>query len=113
MDKQDKLEIKELMLETIEASLSSQLKAVRKLRGGSKPNDIQKKRTSQVSIAIDVLRSTQRPLHITELIETIKQRFGITVERDSLVSSLTKKLSTIDTLRRTARNTFEIIEAKK
>jgi hypothetical protein len=103
-------DIKDTILSTIEASLDAQLRAVRRLRKGEKPEAKQsrKSRTSQVDMAYDVLKNSGEPLHITDLLERIRSAFGIAVDRDSLVSSLAKKISRGDRFVRTERNTFAI-----
>jgi hypothetical protein len=101
-------DIKDTILSTIEASLDAQLRAVRRLRQGEKPETkpSRKSRLSQVDMAYDVLKKVGAPLHITDLLERIHSAFGIRVDRDSLVSSLTKKVSNGDRFVRTERNTF-------
>jgi hypothetical protein len=101
-------DIKDTILSTIEASLDAQLRAIRRLRQGEKPEakPSPKSRLSQVDMAYDVLRKVGAPLHVTELLERIHAAFGIRVDRDSLVSSLTKKVSHGDRFVRTERNTF-------
>jgi hypothetical protein len=101
-------DIKDTILSTIEASLDAQLRAVRRLRQGEKPEAklSRKSRLSQVDMAHDVLRKVGAPLHITDLLERIHSAFGVRVDRDSLVSSLTKKVAHGDRFVRTERNTF-------
>jgi hypothetical protein len=101
-------DIRDTILSTIEASLDAQLRAVRRLRKGEKPEAKQsrKSRLSQVNMAYDVLKKADGPLHITDLLDRINSAFGIRVDRDSLVSSLAKKISHGDRFVRTERNTF-------
>jgi hypothetical protein len=101
-------DIRDTILSTIEASLDAQLRAVRRLRKGEKPEAKQsrKSRLSQVDMAYDVLEKANEPLHITDLLDRIHSTFGIGVDRDSLVSSLAKKISRGDRFVRTERNTF-------
>jgi hypothetical protein len=101
-------DIRDTILSTIEASLDAQLRAVRRLRKGEKPEakPARKPRLSQVDMAYDVLRKADRPLHIADLLERMHAAFGVRVDRDSLVSSLTKKISHGDRFIRTERNTF-------
>ena len=103
-------DIKETILSTIEASLDAQLRAVRRLRKGEKPEakSSRKSRLSQVDMAYDVLKKADKPLHIADLLERIHSAFGIRVDRDSLVSSLAKKISRGDRFVRTERNTFSL-----
>jgi DNA-directed RNA polymerase delta subunit len=57
-------------------------------------------------MAYDVLKKAGQPLHITDLLERIHSAFGVRVDRDSLVSSLAKKIAHGDRFVRTERNTF-------
>jgi len=103
-------DVKDTILSTIEASLDAQLRAVRRLRKGERPEVRQsrKSRLSQVDMAYDVLKKADGPLHITDLLQRIQSAFGVRVDRDSLVSSLAKKISRGDRFVRTQRNTFAL-----
>jgi hypothetical protein len=103
-------DVKDTILSTIEASLDAQLRAVRRLRKGERPEVRQsrKSRLSQVDMAYDVLKKADGPLHITDLLQRIQSAFGVRVDRDSLVSSLAKKISRGDRFVRTERNTFAL-----
>jgi hypothetical protein len=57
-------------------------------------------------MAYDVLKKARAPLHIAELLGRIETTFGQPVDRDSLVSSLTKKVARGDRFLRTDKNTF-------
>lgn len=105
-------ELKDLILETIETSLDAQLRAVRRLRKGSPPKDTlpPSKRLSQVDMAYDILRKSRSPLHVSELLDRIRASFGVSVDRESLVSSLSKKIARGDRFLRTAKNTFAVRE---
>ena len=103
-------DLKESILSIFEASLDAQLRAVRRLRqsdaGPSRP--ARKKGLSQVDMAYDVLKKARAPLHVSALLERIHAAFGVTVDRESLVSSLTKKVARQDRFVRTAKNTFSL-----
>ncbi len=100
-------DLKDSVLSIFEASLDAQLRAVRRLRHGeTAPAPRSRKGRSQVDMAYDVLKKADVPLHITDLLERIHSAFGVRVDRDSLVSSLTKKVSHGDRFVRTERNTF-------
>ena len=45
---------------------------------------------SQMSIIFDVLSAAQTPLHITKIISKAKEMFNVDIDRDSIVSALTK-----------------------
>ena len=98
------------ILTIFEASLDAQLRAVRRLRQGdpSAPRPSRKKGLSQVDMAFDVLKKARSPLHVSLLLDRIHTAFGVTVDRESLVSSLTKKVARHDRFLRTAKNTFAL-----
>ena len=108
-------DIRDTILSTIEASLDAQLRAVRRLRKGenaeAKPS--RKSRLSQVDMAYDVLKKADEPLHITDLLDRIHSAFDLRVDRDSLVSSLAKKISRGDRFVRIERNTFALRKERK
>lgn len=103
-------ELKDLILEAIEGSLDAQLRAVRRLRKGSPPTaeSISSSRLSQVDMAYDILNKSRSPLHISELLTRIEASFDIRVDRESLVSSLSKKIARGDRFVRTGKNTFAL-----
>ncbi len=69
-----------------------------------------KKRTSNIDIVLDVLQSARRPLHVTEIIDLVKQGHGIEISRDSIVSALLKKVHAGQGVVRTGPNTFATVE---
>jgi hypothetical protein len=103
-------EMKDLILSVFEASLEAQLRAVRRLRQGEPEvaGPRQRKGLSQVDMAFDILRKARTPLHISDLLERIQTQFGVTVDRESLVSSLTKKMARGDRFLRPEKNTFAL-----
>jgi hypothetical protein len=103
-------DLKESILSVFEASLEAQLRAVRRLRQGDSPaaRPAHEKGRSQVDMAYDVLKKARAPLHISDLLDRIHASFGVSVDRESLVSSLTKKVARQDRFLRTAKNTFAL-----
>jgi hypothetical protein len=100
-------DLEDSILSIFEASLDAQLRAVRRLRHGetaAAPRS--RKGPYQVDMAYDVLKKAHTPLHVSELLARIRSSFGITVDRESLVSSLTKKVARQDRFLRTGKNTF-------
>ena len=59
-------------------------------------------------MAYDVLKKARSPLHVSELLARIQSSFGVTVDRESLVSSLSKKVARQDRFLRTGKNTFSL-----
>jgi hypothetical protein len=102
-------DVKDVVLSAIEASLDAQLRAVRRLRKeGKVPLEEREPRLSQVDMAYNILRKAGSPLHISELLDRLEAAFGVRVDRESLVSSLTKKIARGDRFVRTAANTFSV-----
>jgi hypothetical protein len=103
-------ETKDLILSVFEASLEAQLRAVRRLRQGEpsiaklRPN----KGLSQVDMAFDILKKARSPLHVSVILDRIQTQFGQTIDRESLVSSLTKKVARGDRFLRPQKNTFSL-----
>ena len=103
-------ETKDLILSVFESSLEAQLRAVRRLRQGEPPaaDPRRRKGLSQVEMAADILEKARSPLHIRDILDRIQARFGVTVDRESLVSSLTKKVARGDRFLRPEKNTFAL-----
>jgi hypothetical protein len=59
-------------------------------------------------MAIDILRKARKPLHISEILAQIKNKHKISLDRESLVSAIVKKVHRHQGLNRTAPNTFEL-----
>jgi len=61
-------------------------------------------------MAFDVLAKARSPLHVSEILARIRAQFGVAVERDSLVSALSKKVARGERFRRPGKNTFAVLE---
>ena len=87
-------DLKDSILSIFEASLEAQLRAVRRLREGSPDPAPPRPRASlsQVDMAFDILKKARAPLHVSELLDRIHSTFHVAVDRESLVSSLTREL---------------------
>jgi len=103
-------ETKDLILGVFEASLDAQLRAVRRLRHGEPSAAKRRPRTglSQVNLAFDILKKARSPLHVSQILDRIQAQFGVTIDRESLVSSLSKKVARGDRFLRPAKNTFAL-----
>lgn len=103
-------ETRDLILSVFEASLEAQLRAVRRLRHGETvpAEPCPRKGLSQVDMAFDILKKARIPLHVSEILDRINTQFGVTVDRESLVSSLTKKVARNDRFLRPEKNTFSL-----
>ncbi len=102
--------IPEWFLSFYEKVLESQLRTVRQLKS-PKPKKTREKKNggmSNMDMALDILRRTQRPLHVSEIITEVKAKHGVELDRESLVSALVKKVHRHQGLSRTAPNTFRV-----
>jgi hypothetical protein len=105
-------EIPEWFLSFYESLILAQLRAVRQLKT-PKPQRVKRaegKSMSNISMALDILQQAQKPLHISEIIAQIKTKYSVTLDRESLVSALVKKVHRHQGVSRSAPNTFEIKE---
>lgn len=107
-------DVRQILLQTLEDSLQAQLTAVRRLRkagaarADAPPAARRGQRRSHISIVLDILQAAGRPLHITEIIAAAQKRFHQKLDRESLVSALTKRLARDERFARTAPNTFAL-----
>jgi hypothetical protein len=56
-----------------------------------------------------ILSQADQPLPIEEIITRARKQYGRQLRRESLVSALTKKVLDQNTFRRTAPNTFDLL----
>ena len=86
----------------------SKLKIINRFQKAVEPKP--KKRTSKIEIAENVLRIAGRPLHVSEIIHLADRDFQVTLDRDSIVSAILKKVTAGKSFVRTAPNTFALKE---
>jgi hypothetical protein len=67
-----------------------------------------KKRTSNIDIVHNVLKTAGHPLHIADIIKMAEQDYQVNLNRDSIVSAILKKINAGQTFIRTAPNTFAL-----
>jgi hypothetical protein len=110
VDEKDKQVWRDTLLETVEAALDAQLRAVRRLRAGKEPKPRGRRREgmSQVDYVEDILRRAGKELHVVEILEGVARVHQVEIDRESLVSALTKKVERGDRFVRTAPNTFAL-----
>jgi len=102
-------QIRDILLSTTEEMLEAQLKAVRSLIDKRKPGKTStKKGMSQIDMTYAILHDAGQPLHVTRIIERISDRYGITPDRESLVSSLSKRIARADRFIRVGPNLFAL-----
>jgi hypothetical protein len=100
--------IREAILDAMSESLEAQLRAVRRLRGGDEAKERGERSMSQADMAYDILMRARKPLHVTEIIDRIEKVHGARLDRESLVSALSKRVAREDRFVRTDRNTFAV-----
>ena len=61
-----------------------------------------------MDMAFDILRKARTPLHVREILSRMEATFKVSVDRESLVSSLTKKVARGDRFTRPEKNTFAL-----
>jgi hypothetical protein len=105
-------EIEAAVLRAFEVSLEAQLRAVKRLRSGPPEAKPARKGTAQIDMVHDVLRRAGKPLHISEIIERVQKQHGFKLERESIVSTLVKKLNRGDRFMRTDKNVFALKEVE-
>lgn len=108
-------DIRQALLEVEEIKLKAQLRAIREaMKGESVPAlDDNEKRISQVEYVYQLLKSERKPLHVSEIIIKCKDKFGVELYRESIVSALLKKVNRMDRFIKTDRNTFGLSEHRE
>jgi hypothetical protein len=102
-------EIKETILDAMIVGLEAQAGALRRLRRA--PEGVKPRRRigmSQVDFVQDILARAGKPLHIDQIIAQVKQVHGQSIERESIVSALSKKVARADRFVRVDKNTFAL-----
>ena len=111
----DRDEARTTVLRTMETVLELELRAVRQALG---EEDVPARRTrrrgarrqSIVDQSVRILTDESRPLHVTELVGLLRERFGRVTDRDSVSSALAKKARQGLLLRQTAPATFGLLQ---
>jgi hypothetical protein len=102
------------LIEILESVSKAQLQALRRLRrsparGEPPTSGVRSKRMSHISMVHDILRSARGPLHISEILTLIAKRYGVTLDRESVVSALAKRVARKDRFVRAGANTFALL----
>ena len=105
---------KQLILKNMETVLELELRSIRQALGRDEPqiSAIRQKgrrRKSLVDLCVKILTDEQRSVHINELIELLRERYGRVTDRDSLSSALAKKAKLGVSVRRVSPATFELL----
>ena len=105
----EKKDVEDAIIGAMIVSLEAQAGALRRLRRGAKaPVKRIRVGMSHVDLAQDILERAGKPLHVEDIIERIKKVHERPIDRESLVSALSKKVARADRFVRTGRNTFAL-----
>jgi len=99
-------ELRNTILNIIEESLAAQLRAIRRLQDRRPAEPPTEKSMSQLDMVYDILQKAGKELHITEILSRIQSVYGVQLDRESLVSALTKKVHRQDRFVRSGKNIF-------
>ena len=102
----EKDEIEAAVLHALEVSLEAQLRAVKRLRTAPREPKAASKRTSQIGMVHDILKRAGQPLHVSDIMERVEKLHGVKLDRESIVSTLTKKVNRGDRFVRPDKNVF-------
>lgn len=107
MDSNEFKNIVKFQEELLKAQLKVVRNVIRELDGDSVAKErAYRKGRSKISVVKDILLSAQQPLHISEIIRRATERFNTVLDRESMVSALTKKVKRGDIFVRIKPNTF-------
>lgn len=106
------------LLEVLEAISKAQLRTIRRLRLSPKTKrkgDAVEgtRRISSMEMVYDILKRESSPVHITDILAAVKKRFGVELDRESVVSAISKRVARQDRFMRTAPNTFALIPERE
>ena len=105
---EDNTSIEQAVLNAFEIALEAQLRAIRRAKAGKAPEPSPEKRTSQLDMVYDVLRRAGKPLHVSEILDRVEKQHGQRLDRESIVSSLVKKIARGQRFVRTDKNVFTL-----
>ena len=105
---EDKNPIEQAVLNAFEIALDAQLRAIRRIKSKGSVKPAKEKRTSQIDMVHDVLRRSGKPLHVSEILDRVEKLHGPRLDRESIVSSLVKKIARGERFVRTDKNVFAI-----
>jgi predicted transcriptional regulator len=88
--------------------LGAQLKAINELLQQFSP--VKVKRKTQTEMVYDILNDVDNSLHIKEIISLVKQKYNVELDRETIVSSIAKKIAKGIVFKRVAPNTYDLIE---
>ena len=101
MELKNYLTVKQKLFET-------QLKTIRELQQQFYPAKKEKK--TQVEMVFDILIDAEKSLHIKEIIYRVGKKYNIDLDRETIVSSIAKKIAKGVLFKRVAPNTYDLLE---
>jgi len=111
-------EIRETILKTLETLFELQLRSVRQLLGEEDVPTIKQRkkgvrRKSLVDSCVNILTSENRPLHVNQLVDLLRERYGRITDRDTISSALAKKVRQGVLVKQTGPATFALLKTEK
>jgi hypothetical protein len=103
MDLSEWVKLKE---ELLKAQLSVVRGYLRSEEGEARGKHSRSQSTSQMSMITDILSAAGEPLHVSEIIRRATEQYGVTLDRESMVSAMSKKVKKGVIFIRTGPNTF-------
>ena len=101
------------LLDIFESLLRAQLNTIKQLKKGAglieKETPLEK-RMSHMEMVYDILYQANKSLHVNDIIVAAKSRFGIELDKESVVSALVKRVKRQDRFIKTGPNTFALID---
>jgi len=102
------------LIDILESVTRAQLKTLRRLRRSSLPESSTSetktpRSMSQIDMVYNILRSAGQPMHISEIMNLIAKRYSVTLDRESIVSAITKRVARKDRFMRTGPNQFSVL----
>lgn len=102
-------EIRSIIIDTLIDAEEAKLRALKRLRRepGVSRSPMRVGR-SQIDYVEQVLQAAGKELHINAIIERVQAEFGLQLDRESVVSALSKRVLRNDRFIRTGKNTFAL-----
>lgn len=99
------------LLELFESLLRAQLNTIRQLRKTPEreKSTNRNKGMSQIDIVYDILAAAKHPMHVDAILAQAQKQFRRHLDKESIVSALTKRVKRQDRFIKTAANTFALI----
>jgi hypothetical protein len=105
-------EIRDLIIDSQIVCLRAQLRALRRLRSKEKEEKPAVRSLSNINMVYNILLREDAGLHINAIIEQVNLVYGVLLDRESIVSALSKKVRRQDRFVRTGKNTFAVLKTK-